>query len=175
MFLSQLYPYEYAEDVFSIDYAYLYQRGFRALVFDIDNTLVPHGADSTPEVDRLFRRLHSLGFKTLLLSDNSAARIERFNANIQTLYICDAGKPDPKGFERALSLLNTERSKTIVVGDQLFTDIRGANLSGLPSILVKYIGFYRKEKKGIRRNVEKIVLRLYGLSRKYQHRLGLPQ
>ena len=50
------YPHEYVESVFSIDYEKLYQKGYRGIVFDIDNTLVPHGADSTPEVDRVLYR-----------------------------------------------------------------------------------------------------------------------
>ena len=53
----------------------------------------------------------------------------------------------------------------MVVGDQLFTDILGANRAGLESILVKYIGYYKKEKKGIRRNLEKVLLWFYGHSR----------
>lgn len=85
--ISRYFPYEYVEDVFSIDYKRLYEKGYRGLVFDIDNTLVPHGADSTKEVDDLFVRIHETGLKTLLLSNNSEARIKRFLANIDTLYI----------------------------------------------------------------------------------------
>ena len=60
---------------------------------------------ATPEVDALFRHIHSLGLKTLLLSDNSAARIERFNRNIRTLFIAEAGKPDPAAYRRACAML----------------------------------------------------------------------
>ena len=87
--ISRYFPFEYVEDVFSIDYKRLYEKGYRGLVFDIDNTLVPHGADSTKEVDDLFVRIHETGLKTLLLSNNNEARIKRFLANIDTLYIYD--------------------------------------------------------------------------------------
>ena len=171
--ISRYFPFEYVEDVFSIDYGRLYEKGYRGLVFDIDNTLVPHGADSTKEVDDLFVRIHEMGLKTLLLSNNSEARIKRFLANIDTLYIYDANKPAPDAFEQAVLMLETKKEETIVVGDQVFTDIYGANRCGLPSILVKYISYYKKEKKGIRRNIEKAILFLYKHSKKYQHRLKL--
>ena len=84
--LERWYPTAHVPSVFAIDYEKLAALGYKGILFDIDNTLVHHGDDSTPEVDALFRHIHSLGLKTLLLSDNSAARIERFNRNIRTLF-----------------------------------------------------------------------------------------
>ncbi len=82
--IKKYYPYEYAESVFMIDYQKLYQKGFRGIIFDIDNTLVHHGDDSTPEIDDLFRKIQRLGLKTLLLSNNDRGRVERFIKNIDT-------------------------------------------------------------------------------------------
>ena len=82
--IKKYYPYEYAESVFMIDYQKLYQKGFRGIIFDIDNTLVHHGDDSTPEIDNLFRKIQGLGLKTLLLSNNDRGRVERFIKNIDT-------------------------------------------------------------------------------------------
>ena len=96
--LERFYPYEYADSVFSIDYKKLYNKGFRGLIFDIDNTLVHHGDDSVPEVDRLFEQIHQTGLQTILVSNNDEARVKRFVKNIDTLYICDAGKPDPAAY-----------------------------------------------------------------------------
>ena len=64
---KKLYPYEYVESVFTIDYNKLYNNGYRGLIFDIDNTLVPHGEDSTPQIDELFKKIQKMGFKTFLL------------------------------------------------------------------------------------------------------------
>lgn len=164
-FLSKYFPCAYVEDVFSIQYRQLYRSGIRAIIFDIDNTLVPHGADSNPEIDLFFRQLHDIGFKTLLLSNNSDSRIRRFMANIDTLYIADAEKPAPAGFEKALKMLGTGKRDTVMIGDTVFTDIAGANAAGIPSILVKYIGYYKKERKGIRRRLESLLLLLYRLSK----------
>ena len=73
-----LYPYAYAESVFSIDYQKLYDKGYRGIIFDIDNTLVHHGDDSTKEVDDLFRLLQNMGWKTLLLTNNEEERVKRY-------------------------------------------------------------------------------------------------
>lgn len=169
--LKVFYPYEYVEDVFSINYKVLRDKGFKGLIFDIDNTLVPHGADSTEQVDALFAKLNAMGFTTLLLSNNNRQRIERFAANIDTLYIEEASKPHPASYLKAVEKMRLNNDEVVVIGDQLFTDIFGANRSHLPSILVKYIGFYKKEKKGIRRNLEKKVLWLYSHNKRYQHRI----
>lgn len=164
-FIENWLPDQYVEDVYSIDYENLYQQGFRGLIFDIDNTLVAHGKDSDSKIEKLFQELHSLGFKTLLLSNNSRERVERFNRNINTLFINSACKPRKECFINALKLIGTCPGQTIMVGDTLFTDIRGANRVGLKSIMVKFIGYYSSEPKGIKRRVEKVILslrKLYG-------------
>ena len=148
--LKNFYPYEYVESVFTIDYEKLYEKGYRGLIFDIDNTLVPHGADSTPEVDELFKKIQNIGFKTFLLSDNGVKRIEKFLENIDNCsYIDNAGKPNPDNYLKAVELLEIEKDKIIYIGDQTFKDILGANKAGITSILVKYIGYYDNDKKGI--------------------------
>ena len=69
--IGLLFPFEYVDSVFSIDYEKLFQKGYRGIIFDIDMTLVPHGADSTKEIDELFKTIHKAGLKTLLLTNNS--------------------------------------------------------------------------------------------------------
>lgn len=169
--LKSYYPYEYVESVFAIDYKKLYDLGFRGIIFDIDNTLVPHGDNSTPEVDALFKEIHAAGIKTVLLSNNDRKRIERFIKNIDTQYVCDAEKPNPDGFIKALEKLGIDKDEVVCIGDQTFSDIIGANNCGIKSILVKFIGFYTEKKLGIRRRIEKAVLFCYKHS-KYDHRIG---
>ncbi len=145
--LRDYYPYEYVESVFAIDYNKLYSLGFRGIIFDIDNTLVPHGDDSTPEVDALFEEIHAAGLKTVLLSNNDRERIERFIKNIDTPYVCDAEKPEPAGYLKAVELLGLDKDEVV------------------------FIGFYTEKKLGIRRRIEKVVLFCYRRS-KYDHRIG---
>lgn len=167
-----LYPYEYVKSVFSIDYEKLYKKGYRGLIFDIDNTLVHHGDDSTEKVDELFRQIHKIGFKTLLLSNNDEERILRFIKNIDTAYVCDAEKPKKHGYEKAVRILKMDKSKIIFIGDQVFTDILGANRCGLASILVRFIRMKNETRIGKRRQLENIILSFYKRNKKFQHRLG---
>lgn len=169
--ITRYFPHEYEDDVFTIDYDALYRIGIRGLIFDIDNTLVPHGKGSSEKVDALFGRLKAMGFTTLLLSNNGTQRIENFNANIGSLYIADAGKPATEGFNKALSMLAMDKEQTVVIGDQVFTDICGANRCGIANILVKYINHKKIEWKGWKRYLEWIVLRIYLCSNKHKHRL----
>lgn len=170
--LNLFYPYEYADSVFSIDYQKLYDKGYRGLIFDIDNTLVHHGEDSTPEVDALFRQIHQVGLKTVLLSNNSEKRILRFLQNIDSGYIAEANKPETAGYEKAIRMLDLPKDQCICIGDQLFTDIYGANKYGITSILVKYLRYPDEKKIGIRRSIEKVVLKCYHMSRSCRGRLG---
>ncbi len=166
------YPYEYVDSVFAIDYEELYKKGYRAVLFDIDNTLVPHGKDSTKEVDELFQRIQGVGLKTLLVSNNSEARIQRFLENIDSPYIYDAHKPDVDSYRRAIQMLGVKKEEAVFIGDQIFTDIYGANRSGMPSILVKYIRRKDETKIGIRRRLEKVVLKFYTWNKSCQNRIG---
>ena len=170
--LKKYYPYEYVESVFTINYKKLYEKGFRGIIFDVDNTLVPHGEDSTPEVDELFKKIQDMGFKTYILSDNGKKRLDKFLENIDCQYIDNANKPQPDNYFKAIENMGLDKSKVVYIGDQVFTDILGANRCGIASILVKFIGYYTETKIGIKRNIEKIILRMYSKSKKYQHRLG---
>lgn len=169
---KKLYPFEYVESVFSIDYNKLYDKGYRGLIFDIDNTLVHHGDDSNKKVDNLFKEIQAIGFKTLLLSNNNEERVKRFLKNIDSLYICDAEKPKIINYQKALKMLDLEKNEVIVIGDQLFTDILGANRSKIPSILVKFIRLKDEVNIGKRRHLENIILKFYNKNRKYKNRIG---
>lgn len=170
--LKALYPYEYVESVFSIDYDKLYEDGYRGLIFDIDNTLVHHGDDSTPEVDALFRTIQGIGFQTLLLSNNDEERIRRFLKNIDSLYICDAEKPKTTNYLKAVEMMGLEKSEVVFIGDQIFTDILGANKSGIANILVQFIRLPGETRIGKRRQLEKLILAFYKRSKRFRHRLG---
>ena len=149
------------ESTYSIPFEKLYQEGYRGVIFDIDNTLVPHGAPADERAKQLFRRLKEIGFESCLLSNNQKKRVEMFNQDVGTHYIFNAHKPATGNYKRAMELMGTDLSSTIFVGDQLFTDVWGAKRTGMKSILVKPI--YPKEEIQIvlKRYLEKIVLHFY--------------
>ena len=156
-----LYPGEYLDSTYSIDFDQLYKEGYRGIIFDIDNTLVPHGAPADERAISLFTHLKELGFHCMLLSNNKEPRVKMFNDAVRVNYIYKAGKPKPAGYRRAMEVLGTDTSNTIFVGDQIFTDVCGANLAGIRTILVKPI--HPKEEIQIifKGQLEKIVLHFY--------------
>jgi HAD superfamily phosphatase (TIGR01668 family) len=171
--IGLFYPHEYVDSVFSIDYPKLLALGYKGVIFDIDNTLVHHGEDATPEIASLLQSIHSCGLKTLLLTNNDENRVMRFmNTSIETLYICEADKPKPSNYLKALELMGLEPTEAVFVGDQVFTDTYGANRAGIKNILVRFLHRGDKKKIGLRRRLERIVLWTYALNQRYQHRLG---
>ncbi|UTC76020.1 VanW family protein [Treponema sp. OMZ 792] len=170
--LKNFFPHTYTKNVFCIDYEKLFRLGYKALIFDIDNTLVHHGGDAPNEVKTLFSTLKKIGFKLILLSDNSKERVEKFARDIGCPYICEASKPDTSPFYKALEILGTKNNETIVIGDQIFKDILGANKNNIPSILVQFIRLKSEKWIGFTRYVEKLILFLYKFAGKYNNRIG---
>lgn len=166
------YPYEHVSSVFAIDYEELYNSGYRGIIFDIDNTLVHHGDDSTTEIDALFVFIKNIGLKTLLLTNNTEERVKRFLRNIDSPYICDADKPKIDGYLKAVEMLGIKKEEALFVGDQMFVDIVGANRSGIANILVDFIRQSGETKIGKKRYLEKAILKLYRKNKRFQHRLG---
>ena len=159
--MKMLYPDEYLDSTYEIDYEDLYRKGFRGLLFDVDNTLVPHDAPADERAIRLFKRLHDIGFRTCLISNNKEPRVRNFARQVGTMYIFKAGKPKPKGYLRAAGRMKTSRDNTVFVGDQIFTDVLGANLAGMKTIMVKPIHPREEIQIVLKRYLEKIVLFFY--------------
>lgn len=160
------YPDAYVASTYVIDFEKLYDKGFRGLIFDIDNTLVPHGAPADGRAVKLFEGLRELGFRTCLISNNQEPRVKPFADQVGSMYIFDAHKPSVKNYKKAMELMDTDEKTTLFIGDQLFTDVWGANRSGIKTILVKPI--YPKEEIQIvlKRYLERIVLYFYTRGRK---------
>lgn len=156
-----LCPDKYLDSVDQIDFGRLYQEGFRGLIFDIDNTLVPHGAPADEKAVRLFARLRQLGFESVLLSNNKEPRVKPFGERVGSRYIHKAGKPGIKSYRKAMELMRTDCSNTLFIGDQIFTDITGANRAGITSYLVKPINPKEEIQIVLKRYLEKIVLFFY--------------
>ena len=159
MLFDSLYPTEYYESSYIIDYEKLYEKGYRGIIYDIDNTLVPHGAPADERALELMDRLKSIGYTIFFLSNNRKERVEMFNEKIGALYLCKASKPNKRGYLKAAEMMNLDPSKILVVGDQIFTDIWGANMAGMRSCLVMPIDRSSDEIQiVIKRMLEKVVL-----------------
>ena len=160
------YPAEMAESSYDINYEELYRKGYRGLIYDIDNTLVEHGADANAEVVELFRRLNKIGFRICLLSNNKAPRVRRFYRGarvkgVKLHYIFNAQKPRRRNYMKAMVLMRTTKKNTLFIGDQLFTDVYGANRSGIRSILVKPINKAEEVQIVAKRKLERVIMHFY--------------
>ncbi len=158
---SRFYPDAYFESAYAIEYKKLYDEGYRGIIFDIDNTLVPHGAPSDDRSRKLLKELMGMGYGVTLLSNNKPKRVDMFNEPIGALCVYKAGKPSRKGYRKAMEKMGTNESNTFFVGDQLFTDVWGAKRTGIKSFLVKQIDKKEEIQIVIKRFFEKIVLRSY--------------
>ena len=159
--LEKFFPDEYLDSTYSIDFEELYRKGFRGIIFDIDNTLVPHGAPSDKRAEELFERLKKIGFSCCLLSNNQYERVSSFNKNIQVYFIENAHKPGRRNYLKAMEIMGTDLKSTIFIGDQLFTDVYGAKRTGMRNILVKPIHPKEEIQIVLKRKLEKMVLYFY--------------
>ena len=162
-----LFPNRYLPSVYNIDFNRLYSRGYRVVLFDIDNTLVPHNAKATSAVRNFFKRLKDTGFKTALISNNKKPRVEEFAKAVG----CDgffykSAKPSPRAYIKLVQSFNLEVDKAVFVGDQIFTDILGANRANIYSVMVEPVLKWHEEPQIIlKRLIEAPVVLLYKLRR----------
>lgn len=155
------YPDEYYDSAYSIDFEKLYREGYRGVIFDIDNTLVPHGAPADERSIAFFVRLKEIGFEATLLSNNKEARVKMFNEPVGVHTIWKANKPSTKGYMEAMKLMGTDGTSTVFVGDQLFTDVWGAKNAKIRSFLVKPMNPKEEIQIVIKRRLEAVVLFFY--------------
>ena len=166
MILEPFYPKEWVDSTYDIDWKSWKEKGIRGVIFDIDNTLVPHGAPADARALALFERLHELGYETCLLSNNKEPRVKSFADQVHSRYIYKAGKPGVKNYNRAVQEMGLRKEEVLFVGDQLFTDVYGANRAGIYGILVKPINPKEEIQIVLKRYLEAIVLHFYKRSRK---------
>ena len=159
--MSFLFPGEYLDSTYVIDFDKLYKEGYRAVIFDVDNTLVPHGAPADERAISLFAHLKELGYSCMLLSNNKEPRVKMFNEAVHVNYIYKAGKPKPANYRKAMEIMGTTVENTLFVGDQIFTDVMGANIAGIRTILVKPIHPKEEIQIVLKRIPEKPILLLF--------------
>lgn len=127
--------------IYEIDADELARKGITLLLADLDNTLVPYGVPVATEQVRAWKEeLDRCGVTLFVLSNNRHADRPRiFCEDLDVPYIGHAGKPGTGGFVKAMEQMGTAPEQTALVGDQIFTDVLGANRTGVMSILVEPI------------------------------------
>jgi len=116
----------------------LWRRNFRGLIIDLDNTVCGyHESALAPGVREWVLAAKARGFALVLVSNNFRERVAAVGAQLDVPAVPNALKPLPQGFLAALRRLGTRRDQTVVIGDQLFTDVLGAKLLGLHAVLTQ--------------------------------------
>ena len=158
---QNLYPSEDYDSAYQIDYEGFYDKGYRGILFDVDNTLVEHDQPVTLPAIELFENLKEMGFKTCIISNNKDYRVKPLADACGSRYVSKAGKPSPVNYIKAMEIMGTDKDNTFFVGDQLFTDVWGANRAGIMSVLVKPIDKHEEIQIILKRRLEWIVLFFY--------------
>lgn len=146
-------------NVSKLDEAFYKTYGIKAAIFDIDNTLVAHTEPEPPKnVLLYFEFLKTIGIKYAIVSNNSKERVESFCKNLGVPYYYKALKPRKKYLKKALSDLGADARTSVLVGDQLFTDIFGGNRMKMLSVLVTAVGEDETSFVSFKRRFEKKIL-----------------
>ena len=137
--LDLLIPDIYAQSIYTINYKKLKKNGIKCLLFDLDNTIAPYKVDVPDQkVKELFARLEE-DFKIIIVSNSGKNRLRPFKENLNVDVAFSSRKPFKKKYKKILTLYKFKIDEIACIGDQLFTDILGANRMGFTSILVNRV------------------------------------
>ncbi len=160
--MSFLYPTRLFRHISDIPVSLLKAWEIQVVVLDVDNTLTTHNNPMPDEKAMAWlEEMKNHGFRLVILSNNRGERVRLFAQCLGLEYTANAMKPLPKGFGETARRMQVVPEEMVVVGDQIFTDILGANLFGCRSILVEPIQpetnwFFR-----LKRQLEKGILKGY--------------
>lgn len=149
-----LYPKFYYKNVQSIDLEELYKLGIRGIILDVDNTLIDYKRIMPEGIKEWVEMAKSKSFKVCILSNsNRKDKIKKVSEDLNIEYVMSAKKPAKSGYVKVLEMLRLPAEKCVAVGDQVFTDVIGANRMKIASAYVEPINekeyWYTKWKRPI--------------------------
>lgn len=120
---------------------FLAENGIKGVLTDLDSTLVEHDCpDPTAELLLWVDTMKTAGIPICIVSNNRTRRTAPFARKIGVGYLCNSWKPHKAALRIALSVIGCDENNSVFIGDQLYTDIKGAERMGMRSVLVKPIG-----------------------------------
>ena len=153
-------PKEIINTYTDLDIERLRKEGFDTIFIDVDNTIaIPNTGTCDERAEKFLNYLKEAGFKVVILSNNNSKRVKMFLRDIDADYVSLALKPLPFGYIRGLIKSGSKPSKTIVLGDQLLTDILGANICGCYGIYTKRLQKKDSKLTAFNRRIEDFVWR----------------
>ncbi|MEW5762332.1 MAG: YqeG family HAD IIIA-type phosphatase [Bacillota bacterium] len=131
------YPRLYVSSLVDVDLESLRRRGINSLIIDLDNTILPRGANRLERVvEEWLDHARAGGFRLCVVSNNRDKSARELTRRLGIPMIIRAAKPRRRPFLQALALMGATRGETAVIGDQIFTDVLGGNRLGLFTILI---------------------------------------
>ncbi|MET3557380.1 HAD superfamily phosphatase (TIGR01668 family) [Streptococcus rupicaprae] len=155
------------EAVYDLKVEDLEKHGIRAVLVDLDNTLIAwDNPDGTPEMKQWLHDMRDAGIKVVVVSNNTRERVRRAVEQLDIPFVPWSMKPFNIGIKKAMQRFDIKPEEVVMVGDQLMTDIRAAHRAGIRSILVRPLVQTDSKKTKINRWRERRVLKkmeaLYG-------------
>ncbi len=159
---KKFYPDFKFASIREIDAEFLRSRGIKYAILDIDNTLVSYTLPRADEkAHRFLNMLSENGIKYAFVSNNHKERVALFAGEFNAFYVNDAAKPLLFGVKRAMRQLGAKKENTVLIGDQIFTDVYAGKRAGLLTVMVAPIEAKETPFFGIKRKLEKIVMKDY--------------
>jgi len=132
-----LKPRQAVGSIYDIDLKSLWDSGYHNMIVDVDNTITPwNNYTANSSLEEWIQKAKSMGFRICLLSNSDPAKIKQFAIELGVIAAPKGGKPFTRAFQSALTALCSNKHNTLVIGDQIFTDVLGGNCAGLYTILV---------------------------------------
>ncbi len=162
--IKQFLPNEQVQDIFSITPEHLKEKGIKAIITDLDNTLVEWDRpNATPKLIQWFKGMQEQGILVTIVSNNNRSRVGSFAEPLGVPFIFQARKPMGRAFKKAIEQMSVKKEEAVVIGDQLLTDVLGGNRSGFHTILVVPVaqsdGFVTKFNRQVERRIMKFFKR----------------
>ena len=162
-----IYPKEYISSVKEIGIDLLEKNHIQGLILDVDNTLIDFDKKMPEGVETWIKNMKEAGIKFCILSNsNKIDKVKSVAGKLEIPFIYFAKKPLKTGFNKAKKILNLPAENIAVVGDQIMTDVIGANRSHMFSILVKPIEEKDYFMTRVKRPLERIIIQSYLMNRK---------
>ena len=155
--MKNFYPNRYYKSKEDIPAKEFYEEGYRGILFDIDNTLVPHDEPVDDAAIQFVEQLKRIGYRICLISNNDEERVRTFADPLGVSYVHKAWKPGKYGYDKGMEIIGTNRTNTLFVGDQIFTDIWGAKRNGIFCILLDPINSKEEIQIVLKRIPEKYI------------------
>lgn len=157
-----IYPKEYLDSVKEISIELLEKNHIKGLILDVDNTLIDFDKKMPDGVEEWAQNLKKVGIKLCILSNsNKVDKVKGVADKLEIPFLYFAKKPFKSGFKKAKAVLGLEAENIAVVGDQIMTDVIGANRSHMFSILVKPIEEKDYLLTKIKRPLERLIIQRY--------------